>query len=195
MPFVYIINYVGIFVWFAPPFRQYKSPFFYFFYILAISDPLALLVKYVLNGPTNMQWLITSCLLILSLVPFISNKRFFWISGFAICLLSTVFRFSFPDLQHFMVITLWTFILIVLLKYSLKSIADKRVYNIFHIIVLIYVLSNIVKIIVLATDLIHGVSFFFATIIFHVFIAAFFTFFREDSKAIQIPIKLAPEKS
>lgn len=186
-PFQAIV-YFGILVWFLPPFRQVRSPYFYFFYVLALMDPVAILLKHILPLSVNVEFVLGPCFIIISLITMSSNKKVFFINSILVSTTAILLKIFLPDYTNFISVILMLVIFLLILKRTTQYIAYHTTFNLFHIALLIYMGSNVIKFIIFSADIFGGLPFFFLTNLFQIFFGIFFVIFREDSKILHIKI-------
>ncbi len=173
---------ISVFFWLLPPFRQFKGRFFYYFLIMALSDPITIFCFEVLKLSVNTIHSIAGLFLILSIL-FIEEgikKKFILtllISGFILGM------FYLPN-HLYLLVAIHIVIFLMLLKIAIVPIYQKNIINIFYFALLFYELS-----IVLNLSLIMGGSnikmlLFYMTLSFQVLMAIFFTIFTEKSRIL-----------
>jgi len=189
MTTMYFIMLLSMFFWLFPPIRQYKTDLFWYFFILAISDPisvglsragiLSLLIGYAISGfilifslygSYRKNWHVRAILLIL----FIMLIPVFFMSS---------------NYHYGIFITFHITILFFFLWHSVNFIGVHSKLNIFTIMLVLYELSLILKVVTLLSDVKAGVAFFFITDIFQMLIAVFFTIFKENDSRLFINLK------
>lgn len=170
-------------MWIFPAIRQFRGRFFFYFLILAVADPLTIIAALLIGfnvGPA--QPLLISSLLVISLFDSESlKKNKYKLIGilttcFIIALVSnsqTIYFTSIALLHIF----IFYYILILFIK---KNVDDKAV-NIFYIVLLLYELTNILKISNLAFEITNADEYHTLTSIFQVAIGLYFSLFRENS--------------
>lgn len=96
-------------------------------------------------------------------------------------------------------ITSQTIILVFFIKRAILYIANNQKVNLFHAVLLLYVLTIILKFFVRQVDVNAGSVYFVVTGMFEILIAVFFTIFREDNPRLLIELnrrdKTTGEKS
>ena len=185
-----IIGYISIAFWLFPPFRQYKRLFFYYFLILAISDPFALFCVQILGRSPQLIYPIAGLLLFYAINPSKTALRRFWavhmifITGFSICF------FYFENLLYLTLIMhlliLFKFVRIVMLKaYGMLTL------NIFHLALIFYELSVVINLLEFLGNNDFRVVIYYITLTFQIIMAIFFTIFTEKSDLLIIRLKSA----
>lgn len=204
MDISFIIMFVAAFFWLFPAIRQYKTELFLYFFILALSDPIVFALFYIkplLGSYTNYILTVYQAQAILTFILLPSLYRFPQENKLDktiifILFLFLVALFFTPASQkiYYSLITLFHFMIFLFFaKRSVYFIAETSKVNIFHIILLLYDASIILKIISILSDVKFeggsGQVFFFVTDIFQMFIAVFFTIFKENNNKLWIDLK------
>lgn len=179
---------MSIFFWLLPPFRQYKGRFFYYFLIMALSDPLTILCFEVLKLPVESIHSVAGLFLAYSLF-FQNNNTKQEIILLLSFLLGFIISIIYLTNLHYLILSIHIVIFLFLLKMAILPIYYKNTINIFYFALLFYELS-----IVLNYTLIMGNSnikmlLFYMTLFFQILMAIFFTIFTEKSKSMILHIK------
>ena len=196
--------FIAAFFWLFPAIRQYKTELFWYFFILAISDPIVFtlfFIKPLLPSYTNyiltvyqVQAILTFVLLP-SLYGFSQKNRFDKTVIFILFLFLVALFFTPASAKIYYVLIILFHLMIFLFfaKRSVHFIAETSKVNVFHIILLLYDASIILKIISTLSDVKTeggpGQVFYFVTDIFQMFIAVFFIIFKEDNNKLWIDLK------
>jgi len=175
--------------WIFPAIRQYKTDLFWYFLVLAVEDPLAILFKWIKLFEIYDSYLVWAFILII--VLFWSSRKkismkimvliFFLILGITIGASRNV---QYGTLALFHLAILFFF-----LKRSIRFIAENGKANLFHLSLLLYETTIILKMLAQLTDAQTGTAFFHITTIFEMMIAIFFSIFKEDDKRLFINLK------
>ena len=188
----YIVAIFSILIWLFPPVRQYKTEYFLFFLILAVADPVMLLLtKFLLFQVTRTNLIITY-LLILSLLNRNRVKKN-WIIAliFLLVLLTAAIDLTLEDVYRIKII-LSSIILFIILKDSLLDFNKKHTIQLFYLVFILYEITIIIKFIFAATRTHTGTVYFYTTGFFEIFIGLFFCFFNKKNspsfKLIKEPI-------
>jgi len=190
MNIYYIIAYISIFIWLFPPIRQYKTEYFYFFLILALTDVVVfLLIKLIKLFPTNPQtiYLFSAVLLILSLVKLDKIK-----AAFLFCLVGIIiFICNKYDAKLMLVLyALINFAILLIILYKfIQYLMNNNSISIFFVFLISYELSLVLKNIVAFTDLLQGVTLFSITTLFEIAFGIIFTFVNVNTKVYKLPVK------
>ena len=179
---------ISLVCWLLPPFRQFKGRFFYYFLIMALSDPINIFCLEVIKTPLYSIHSAAGLLLIISLIfnsDGFRNKTlviFPLISGFT---LGLIYLTNFL----YLLLILHIIIFLLLLKIAILPIYQKNIINLFYFVLLFYELSIVLNLTLITGSSNIKIILFFSTLFFQVLIALFFTIFTEKSKFLIISIK------
>lgn len=178
-----ILFYSTMIVWLFPPIRQVKTKLFYFFLILAIIDPIAIIYAETFNYPLPLFYWIIGCFLLL--IAIIDKKDFIKKMGILFLLLIMTLMptfFSSDIIFSFLGIELiYFFIFAIFLTGFIKEYAIEKKVNLFKILLLFYILTAISKILLVMLGYTYATPFFIITSIFQAIIGLYFSIFREDN--------------
>ena len=185
----YIIMLLSMFFWLFPPIRQFKTELFWYFFILAISDPIS--VGLVMAGILSqlIGYAIAGFLLVFSLYG--SYYKNWHVRSILLVLLIALIPVFFTSMNYHygIIITLHIVILFFFLRRSIYFIAVHSKLNIFNIMLVLYELSILLKVVTLLANAKTGVAFFYITDIFQILIAIFFSIFKENDSRLFINLK------
>lgn len=195
MNIAFIILYVSMFIFLFPPFRQYKGPYFYFFFLLAVEDPVAKLLKELFWIYQAKVHVIFSIFLVMSILNIKNVRKYFNIS-IPIIIISII-GISFLDNTNkdninLLRITVGLFHLVIFFIFVKKSVIFLREnmgINIFQTMLILYESTIILKFIIYILNIPKGMLFFYITTAFEWFLGLFFAFYREDNPKLVIYIK------
>jgi hypothetical protein len=183
MNILYIIIYISIAVWLLPPFRQYKGNYFFYFLILALSDPVSLAASNFFGVYGQNVHSISAYLMIISLIYFPKNSKPKMILVIPMTLIF-ISGYIYIDNLTYLLFLLHILILIVFLKRTLILVYKHNTINLFYWVLLFYEVSLVINIyLMLEVDDIKVVI-YYATLFFQIFVAIFFTIFIEKSQSI-----------
>lgn len=177
------ITRISLIFWLLPPLRQYKGRFFYYFLIMALSDPVNIFFVEVIRVPLYIIHSIAGLFLIFSILFLedgIKNKYILILPFILVFIPGIVFLNN----LLYLLLSIHIVIFLLLLKIAVLPIYQRNVINIFHFALLFYELS-----IVLNLSLVMGNSnikmlLFYMTLFFQVLMAIFFTIFTEKSEIL-----------
>lgn len=179
------IFFISIIVWFFPAIRQYKTKYFWFFLILALSDPIVYILRTTLiYNPSFYFYVFISFLLIISLQDkdFIIRARLFWLSIFILTIIGFFLDIS-NNSQLLLLLFTNSIILFILLRNYIVEFVNKK-NNLFLLFLVIYQLTNISKFLNLLLGFADATAFFIITSIFQIAFGLFFSIFREDNSKL-----------
>ncbi len=175
-----VIIYFPIFFWLLPPFKQYKTRFFKFFIILAITD----LLYYGLGCLFNLQILSVYFYDYLSFFLFLSLQtkqnliKYKWPIIFVLFMIFFV-NAEFPLAYGYKLVLIFHFLIILsILKIIVLYARQYQKLNMFHFVFLFYEISIVVQFFFLFD---HQALSTLMTSIFEILIALYFTFFTEKN--------------
>jgi len=190
MPVEKIIVYISTFFWLFPPFRQYKGRFFYYFLILALSDPLAIINYSFIGIPHHFIHSLAGLLLLYSFDSIGYLKKYL-AANIIFILAFFLFLFLLDNLLY-LILALHLLILYRFLRLSVLNTFIKNELNIFLFLLVFYEISVIVNLIVFISKSNLGVVFYYLTLSFQILVAIFFTIFREDSSILKLKFRITP---
>lgn len=184
-----IIVFISIVFWLLPPLKQYKNRFFLFFVVLALTDPLGivlgkifLFIPYLLYNFSG----IVAYFVLFDLKKF--NKRN--VLTFVILIALAGLSSNSPSKYTFYFIIFINFLILVkFLKIALIFVVENSLVNIFHMVLILYQTTSILKMLSVVENFSSGIYYFAITNIFQILIAIFFTIFREDDKRLHLDLK------
>lgn len=162
MNLIYILIYSSIFVWAIAVFKQYKTDYFYFFLINALTDPITswlhlgfhlmplsfyptfiLLKNFSLTKRYKFTFIWSMCMIVLS-ISLLLGGNIFWL--YLLCLTFTLLIFF------------------VLVNKLIEHINQTRSFSLFLIMLVFYQLISLLKYVAILLDLYKGgISFYLAT--------------------------------
>lgn len=177
---IYYISIATSGAFILPVLRQYKGYYFFYFLILASSSFSSFVLVNIGINP-NINLLISTHLLLLSqhykYLAFRSN-----LLVFSFYILISMVLYSFFSYQIvFIYVTFIHYIIIgFITNRALKSVYRYLEIRYFYIVLLLYEISIILKLLAIVTNIIEGPYHFAITNVFQIFIALYFTIYRED---------------
>ncbi len=189
MTVLYVIITLSILFWLLPPFRHYKTELFWYFLILAITDPITVLFQYLMILRTYNCYLFFSFLTLVALSRLSRNKRIGKVILVTVFILLIVSFLVASKFSYIVNILIHIMIFLLFVSRSIYFIAENGKVNLFHIIILLYESSLILKVLTLITDANTGLAFFYVTSFFQILIAIFFTIFREDDNKLIVDLR------
>ena len=188
MQILVIVAYISTLVWLIPPFKQYKTKYFAFFLVIAISEVAVIILWKIFQIKPQIISSIASLFLIYSF--FNTNyKKTIITAGLAVVLLFVEQMLS--DRQLLVVISLSHIIIcVIIINDFLKYILKKNAISLFFIFLITYEISIILKNIIFLTDIKQNIILFSTTTFFQIFFGIVFSFININSKVFPISKKV-----
>ena len=186
-----IIIYASIIVWFLPAFRQYKGKYFYYFLILALSDPLTFFSINVLQVSNYFFYSIAGILLFYSIGTSTQSFLKYWKFNLLFIVVFLFTLFTLPNLL-FLILILHILILYKFIKQSVIRLHQSGELNYFLLVLIFYEITALLKVIAFISGTDTGIIFFYLTLSFQILVALFFTIFREDSSILTHKLRTLP---
>lgn len=166
-----------------PPFRQFKGRFFYYFLIMALSDPINIFCVEVIGAPLYSVHSIAGLLLIFSIIFFSGSFK-----NKITLILPITFAFILGMIYLnnllYLLSAIHILICLILLKIAIMPIYQKNIINIFNFSLLFYELSIVLNLTVIMGASNIKILLFFMTLSFQILMAIFFTIFTEKSEIL-----------
>lgn len=188
MPVEQILYYSGLLVWLFPPFRQFRTNYFFFFLMLAVMDPMVMII-YELLGTLSSSgiFVLFSYVILLSILERSVVIKYFIIFAApvaAILLAGYATDFVDENTWKFLLILLHFLIFSIILKlYALKQVKEGTL-NWFYVVLLFYELTLIFKFVVITLGFSNAAGYFIITTFVQLAFGLFFSIFREDNPGI-----------
>lgn len=174
--------------WIFPIFRQYRCNIFYFFLLLGISDPLAVMyVKTIHSSPVYIS-VIMAPLLFYSINIDRQKKITITPLEIFVFILTAVLLFTISNLDIMMLI-IHTLILIRIIFKILMELHHKQIVNIFHIVLAFYMTTSVASLIIYLNGDHQAIVLFYINLAFQIILAIFFATFREDHPKLTYSVK------
>lgn len=188
MNYPLIVATLSILAWIYPPFKHYKSEFFYFFLILALSDPFKLIALYLLSVNPQVLSLAVAFLLISSLVSYRKQRYIIII----LSILSTAVFLSYSLHRNIIISSLigtHLIVVLILVVFMIKYIEKIKAINLFLILLITYELISTIKYIAALLSYEQGVISFYLATATQMFFGIIFSFISIKTKNFHIIIK------
>ena len=180
----YFIFFAGTIVWMAPPFKQYRTSYFYFFLVPAISGPLMTFYVFVLGLNGNNLYPPFYLFQLAALVNTPWRRILF--------ILSVLLIFIIPILEigsgliFVFCILIETAILIIVATSIIGNIVYKHLLNVFLLLLIIFLATDIFKLAAVALNLEKGVINFYIGASVQIIFGLLFCFINENTMTISI---------
>ncbi|MCL4551143.1 MAG: hypothetical protein M1495_21545 [Bacteroidetes bacterium] len=187
--FPFIVAFVSSVFWIFPAIRNYKTKLFLYFLVLAVSDPVGIIVVSLFKGLSTAFYVFFALLLVASLKVFFSSQKLyltiltiFFLMTVAVAFSPVNIRYIASMIEHIVV----AFIFIgILLSYVAMTSKVKG----YHIILVLYEISIILKILFIILNVELGLGYFYTTTIFQMLIAVYFSVYKETDNKLLIDLK------
>jgi hypothetical protein len=186
MQLVQYIQLFSVFIWLLIPLRQIKTRFFLFFLVLAMMDFLYyLLTKAIIVDSLPYYLLWTVILLYTALFDLKTKNRHILIiclvvPGLLILLYQPQHSLLFQTIIHLIIFTIFLRVLII-------HFGEKRNLLWFHLMLIVYEFSILLKFFVYYTEIEIGIIYYYVTTAFQILMGVFFIFVSEkNSPAIKM---------
>ncbi len=175
--------YFSIIVWLIPPFRQFRKSKFYFFLILALMDPIALIYFEIFKNAISFNYYIIGCYLLLPSILWKKNSSKFNYAmifvGLCLAVLSFILNFKIEE-GLLLIIFIQFVILLTFLKIFVVEYATNSKFNFFYLALVFYTLTSISKFFIVLIGLADATAFFHITTIAQILFGFYFSIYRED---------------
>lgn len=182
-----LVLFLSFLFWLMPPIRQYKTPYFTFFLILAICDPILYSMNLLFGFRTLMFYPTLTFLLIISLSSI--KKKFLWFTTSAVIILLTYINQNDPIKLYYLCIILLLVVLYKIVDKLMLIIIQQRTLNLFLSLLLFYTLINEFKFIAVALNLYQGAISLYLALFTQLFFGISFSFITINTKNFHIPSK------
>lgn len=179
-----LIVYLSTFVWIFPPLRQLRGRFFYYFLILAATDPVSIALHYLgLESWSIPLFVLLSAGLLLSLPGQNRYLRLpYLIPGFVLYT-AAIYFLQISDLIILIGI-IHIMIVYVLFRYTITYVFNSGKVQIFHLLLLTYEVSMLLKFINLIFELNAGIVNFNFISGFQILLGILFCFIKEENSKL-----------
>jgi len=177
-------------VWIFPAFRQFKSNLFYYFLLLALSDPVALLFLFLAKIETGITHSVVGILLFYSIEFNWKNLLENWKFNLMVLIVFVSAFFMLPEIILFVLIC-HLLILSKFMKYIIIRLHGLGEINCFYLVLVFYELTILVNLIVFISETNIGYVLHYITLSFELLIAIFFIIFKNDGRSLIISLKPA----
>ncbi|MCX7875289.1 MAG: hypothetical protein N2321_03860 [Melioribacteraceae bacterium] len=184
-----LIMYIAIVAWLIPPIRQFKQSLYKYFLVLALTDPIGIILGKLLQFPPYLFYNFSSIVLLFSVFEYKNINKKIIISSIILLIISYLASKSPNKYTFYFIIFINFLILLIFLKRTLLFVIDNSLINIFHMILLLYQTTSILKMLSVVENFSSGVYYYAITNIFQILIAIFFSIFTENDKRLYFNIK------
>lgn len=192
MNIAWTIYYLSIIAWILPIFRQFRCNLFYFFLALGLSDPISL---FLLKSFHLKPGLISAIMFpILFFALNIDRQKPLKINSLEISvfILTFILAITIKNIE-IVLLVIELLILIRILYRILIQLHHNQIVNLFYLVLAFYMTSIVASSIIYLNGDHQSVILFVITLSFQIFIAIFFSIFREDNPKLTYRIVQATE--
>lgn len=188
MSFSSIAIIASIVIWLFPAFRQYKTSIFYYFLILALSDPIAYVSVKIFNISALDIHSLGGILLYYSIDMKWENIKKYWVLNLIFIIGFFMAFFTLSNLL-FLLIACHLLILSKFIKYIIIRLHSLNEIDCFYLVLTFYELTFLVSFIVVLSQTTIGYLEHYITLVFQLLIGIFFIVFRYNSRFLLISLK------
>ena len=180
-----VISIISLIVWLFPAIKQYKTDYFYFFIVLAVADPLMMSFLFILRLTAQTTAPFFQLIQIGSLRP----KKLLWLP------LALIFLFIFvwfiKESNNALLLTgsighLIIFMMII--SRLIDQLNKRQLLSGFLVLLSIYELINVLKVLIVVTDLLHGITQFYIASFFQILFGLLFSFISVKSSRLDFKL-------
>jgi len=178
-----ILFILGFICWLFPPFKQFGGNYFYFFLILALMDPIALLLR-----PIKAQFLLHPLYLTGSFLLFVSLfekkelKKYFIVFLLGLILINIFSNSTDLQIYHGSLLVVHLLILIIFLQRMIVDYVGSNRIQGFLLILIFYELTTILKFFNFMLGFTNAAGFYIITSIAQIAFGLYFSIIRENKQ-------------
>lgn len=185
---LYYFFFTSVLIWFIPPIRQYRTDYFYFFLILAVTDVFSLLFNYIINIDQFLAFNLFSYFAVITL-----QKKEFIVRYLSMLILTALVIISItialPSSNNFTFIIIHTVLLYIFLRRFIHNFYFMNMVNIFLLGLIFYEFTVITKFMNLITGFTNAYYYYVITSVFQIIFGLFFSVFREGDTRLIFKLK------
>lgn len=182
--------WISIVVWLLIPIRQRLSRYFYYFLILALSDPIVYAFRKMGVNHYIIIYLLLGEILFLSIFSFQEIKRYIIFFAVIFIIPNLIYFFYPGDLvAELLLVIIHTCILLRFLYFFILRINAEHIFYVFVTVLILYETTIITKFINVLTNFTDAYIYFIITTIFEILIGLFFRPFKEDNPRLLLQLK------
>ena len=180
----------SILFWILAAYKQYKTELFYFFFIIAITDPINSLVMLLISRDyiTVVYTIFSFLALLMVCKPKLKNRITILIYFSLVVIGIIILLYPIGFLRHFFAL-IHLIILLFFIKRAFAFVAEVGKMNIFHAILILYETTLVTKIFAIIINSKTGYWYFIVTNFFQTVLAIFFVLYKETDKKLLIDLK------
>ncbi|MGE5431193.1 MAG: hypothetical protein ACM3QX_08970 [Syntrophomonadaceae bacterium] len=175
-----LIIFLSTLVWIFPPLRQFRGRFFYYFLIIALSDPISITFHYLKLEWSTPLFVLFSAGLLFSLPQQNRYLRLPYLIPALILYIAAIYFLPVSD-QIILLGLIHITIVYILFKYIITYVYENGRIQLFHLLLLTYEISLLLKFINLIFELHAGIVNFNFITGFQIILGILFCFIKEES--------------
>lgn len=184
-----LLKYIGIIsilIWILVPIRQFHTKFFLFFLILGLLDFTSLIFFYVIKLNFEIVYFLGTSILLFSFIQ--TQKKLNDFALLALIVTVSLFIFYYTIISPMIVQTAVHFVIFIfVLRILVIYYSQHRKLLWFHLIMIIYEFSVLLKFFIYHNELEIGLVYYYVTTAFQILIGIFFLFVNEkNSPALKV---------
>lgn len=183
-----VVVYISIFFWLLPPIRQFRQRYFYYFLVLALADPLALVCANFLHCSPHLIHPISGFILVYTIDYSLDRLKNNWILH-SLFLIGFIIGLIFIENLLYLVLLLHLIIALKFIYITITEAYNENILNIFHLALIFYELSVVINLSVYLSGSEIKVIIYYMTLFFQILLALFFCIFTEKSKFLLKKLK------
>ena len=187
--FPFIVAFVSSVFWIFPAIRNYKTKLFLYFLVLAVSDPVAITAVFLFREFSTEFYVFSALLLIASLKVFFSSQKLYLTILTIFFLMTVAVAFSPVNIKYIANMIEHIVVAFIFIGILLSYVAMTSKVKGYHIILVLYEISIILKILFIILNVELGLGYFYTTTIFQMLIAVFFSVYKEIDNKLLIDLK------
>jgi len=168
--------------------RQYKTHYFLFFLLIAVTDPINLATRIFFKADlAGFIFPFMTGLMVLSLIDKLVIKRNkLTVVLYLLIIISISYFFRKPIIYASIIVFNELIIIFIVLKDFIVNFVDHKTINLFLLMLFFYLSTALLKMFNFLTGFADAAAFFYITSFFQILFGLFFTVFREDNPKIVI---------
>lgn len=172
-------------LWLLPPFKQYGTEYFYFFVVLAAADPIMVSAYYILR----IQPQIIAPFTLLILIASMRLKKLLWLP-FAFVFLFILIWFSRESKIALPLINSFCHFVVFMMIISrlIDQLSKRQLLSGFLVLLSVYELINVLKTIIVITDILNGLTQFYIASFFQILFGLLFSFISVKSSRLDFKL-------
>ncbi|OGU35548.1 MAG: hypothetical protein A2068_02140 [Ignavibacteria bacterium GWB2_35_6b] len=186
-----ILTYASIVVWVFPAIKQYKTKYFFLFFIFAATDIFVISAVFLFNARPSLLYFLFFSVLVISFLNTNKVKKhtvaFFFI---IILLITTATYLNIRSFDGVILLLPLTGILYFLTNDFLLHIISYNKINIPLLILVLYQVLGILKLLNILLGLYESEFYFYTASAFQILIGLFFSFFSVEDNRLNINVHI-----